>query len=469
MSETQDEKSKKSRKRDISDAVQGGTKLSLIYAGAVPMEGDAAPDDDLGTLERPNPDHPARHKIREGMALTPKGEAKGTLANLLIMLAEDPQFAELRSSAMGGRPYLGKDEGQLDDLIAKVAVFAQRAYGLGAGGQAIGSAITAVASQRRFYPPRDWLMSLEPWDGVERLQRAPWDLMGAESENGVIGIYFRRWMIGAVARMMRPGCKMENVIVLQGLQGARKTSMVEALFSNEWTISNLPDGKDGEMQVALAWAIELGEMVVFNRRQVNELKEWFSRAKDTFRRPFAADVTQTPRHCVFVGSTNAKGILTDPTGSRRYWVIPVGKVDLEGIKAARRQLFAEALQLYSAGEQWWLTEQEDAWREEDAVEWVPEHPWAPLVEEWLWDVVRDRSAARKEAIGAGEWIHFRLVDVMLHAVKIPTERTGDHRQIQIMEGVLKGLKAESRAKTPVEQRTAYALPEKTWRWRVPLL
>lgn len=262
---------------------------------------------------------------------------------------------------------------------------------------------------------------------------------------------------------------MENVLVLHGAQGARKTSMVETLFAKGWTVTNLPDGKDGEMQLAMAWAVELGELEVFNRRQVNELKEFFSRSVDTFRAPYGADVRQTPRHCVFVGTTNAKGILRDPTGSRRYWVVPVGKVDLDGIKTARAQLFAEALQLYNAGEQWWLTEQEDTWREEDAVEWAPEHPWEPLVEAWLWDMARERSAARKEGITAGEWVHFRLVDAMLHAAKIPTERTGDHRLIQTMEGVLKGLKAESRVKTPSAQRASYALPEKTWRWQVPLL
>ena len=101
MSETQDKPGKK--KKDIADAVKDGAKLQLIMAGAVPMEGEPV-EEELGTLERPNSDHPARHRIREGMACTPKGEAKGTLANLLIMLAEDPQFAELRSSAMGGRP-----------------------------------------------------------------------------------------------------------------------------------------------------------------------------------------------------------------------------------------------------------------------------------------------------------------------------------------------------------------------------
>lgn len=458
MSEAQGEKPK-NKKKDVSDAVKDGAKLHLIMAGAVPMEGDAAPDDDLGTLERPNPDHPARHAIREGMALTPKGEAKSTYANVLIMLQEDPAFADLRSSALGGRPFLGDEEGQLDDMIARVAVFAQRAYGMGPGAQVLGAAIATVATKRKFYPPREWLEGLEAWDGVARLHEVPWMVMGSPAEEGgVVGAFFRRFMVGAVARMMAPGCKMENVLVLQGAQGARKTSLVEVLFGKPWTLSNLPEGKDGEMQLAMAWAVELGELVVFNRRQVNELKEFFSRSVDTFRAPYGADVRQTPRHCVFVGTTNATGILTDPTGSRRYWVVPVGKIDLELLSAARGQLWAEALALYRAGEQWWLTEEEEAQRREDAGQWVPEHPWSALVEEWLHDLARERG------IKGGEALHFRLVDALLAGVKIPMERVGDFKHVQAMESVLKGLGAESRVKTPSAQRVAHSLPDKTWRW-----
>lgn len=458
MSDLQDKPGKK--KRDVSDAVKDGAKFQLIIAGAVPMDGEPV-EEELGTLERPNPDHPARHKIREGMACTPKGEAKSTYANVLIMLQEDPAFAELRSTALGGRPYLGDERGQLDDMVARVAVFAQRAYGMGPGAQVLGAAITAVATKRKFYPPREYLLGLEPWDGVARLHDAPWHLMSSPSEDGIVGVFFRRWMIGAVARMMQPGCKMENVIVLQGAQGAKKTSVLQELFGKEWTLSDLPEGKDGMMQIATCWLMELGELVTFNRRTVNELKAWFSQERDTFRRPFAADVSDTLRHTVFAGTTNQDGILTDPTGSRRYWVIPVGRrVDLEAVRALRGQLWAEALAAYNAGEQWWLTEEEDSHREVNAKEWTPPHPWEELVRAWLYDRARDLK------LSAGDAFHFTMASALQDGVKIPPERMGDYRHTQAMDGVLKRLGAESRIKTPKEIRASSPLPERTWRWVV---
>ena len=73
--------------------------------------------------------------------------------------------------------------------------------------------------------------------------------------------------------------------------------------------------------------------------------------------------------------------LKDPTGARRFWPVAChGMIDLQGLKQARDQLWAEAVHRFKAGEPWWLetpelealatAEQEarfvaDAWEDDD--------------------------------------------------------------------------------------------------------
>ncbi len=61
------------------------------------------------------------------------------------------------------------------------------------------------------------------------------------------------------------------------------------------------------------------------------------------------------RQCVIVLTTNESQYLKDSTGNRRFWPVAVKSIDIEGLRQARDQLFAEAVHRFQAGEPYWPT------------------------------------------------------------------------------------------------------------------
>src|SRR5690606_20236968 len=92
--------------------------------------------------------------------------------------------------------------------------------------------------------------------------------------------------------------------------------------------------------------------------------------------------------------TNDDDFLADPTGARRYWVIPVvSEIYLEPIRHVRDQLWAEAVARYRAGEIWYLTREEEAELAEVHALFTRRDPWEEPVLDWLERQTGPRSTA----------------------------------------------------------------------------
>jgi predicted P-loop ATPase len=111
-----------------------------------------------------------------------------------------------------------------------------------------------------------------------------------------------------------------------------------------------------------AWFVEWSELeTIFSRRDVSATKAFLSSAVDMLRPPYHRDTQDFPRASIIVGSTNKDEFLSDETGNRRFWVIPVKKkIDVELLAQERNAIWAAAVLAYKSGEQWWLTPEEDA-------------------------------------------------------------------------------------------------------------
>ncbi|MEI7836951.1 MAG: VapE domain-containing protein [Planctomycetota bacterium] len=220
----------------------------------------------------------------------------------------------------------------------------------------IPEAVLRAAHARPFHPVRDYLGGLT-WDGEERLDAWLEDLAGVPRTvySQAVG---RKFMVSAVARAFRPGCKADHVLILEGPQGVGKSTLARILF-DPWFGDELDimGSKDAAMQTAAVWGLEIAELDSMRHSEISRMKAFVSRTDDRFRLPYGRFVETFPRGCVFLGSVNDAQYLRDETGARRFWPVACSAIDLEGARATRDQLWAEAVAAYRKGETWWLDEE----------------------------------------------------------------------------------------------------------------
>lgn len=243
-------------------------------------------------------------------------------------------------------------------------------------------ALRKVCRHRTYDPLHDYLTGLE-WDGTPRLASWLSTYCGAE-ETAYTSEVGMRWCISAVARGLRPGCKADHMLVLEGPQGRRKSSALMALAGPDWFSDALPQmgTKDAQSYLRGKWIIEVGELEAM-RKDVDAIKAFITRQVETFRPAYGREEVTEPRRCVFVGTTNKDDWQRDETGGRRFWPVRVGKIDVLGIDEDRHQLWAEAVALYEAGERWWLEGQVAEQAQAEAADRRPDDPWRASIADAL--------------------------------------------------------------------------------------
>lgn len=162
-------------------------------------------------------------------------------------------------------------------------------------------------------------------------------------------------MIAAVARIMTPGCKADSILVLEGPQGAGKSSALRIL-ADPWFTDEIAEfgSKDAAEQTSGVWLIEVSELEGMGRADVNKVKAFASRSTDRYRPAYGRRPKEFPRQCVMAGTCNLSDYLRDETGNRRFWPVRCGAIDLEGLGNVRDQLWMEAVVAFKSGESWWL-------------------------------------------------------------------------------------------------------------------
>jgi predicted P-loop ATPase len=247
----------------------------------------------------------------------------------------------------------------------------------------VAKAIAYVAAMDRRNEVTAWLDSLE-WDGVPRIDEMFATYFGAP-DNIYTRAAGRNFMIALCARARQPGCKVDNMPVLEGGQGVGKQRILVALAGEQWygeAISAV-DSKDFLMELEGRWIVEIAEMDSIAKSSINAVKRVLSTRTDNYRRPYDRHPKKSPRRAVLVGTTNDKNWGADETGEqRRFWPIAVGRrLDVDGVAAVREQLFAEADQLYREGAKWWLMPDAETRAEQRAR--LDAHPWLGTIEEYL--------------------------------------------------------------------------------------
>ncbi len=215
------------------------------------------------------------------------------------------------------------------------------------------SALRVYAHQHKRNEPRDWFDSLE-WDGKQRINDFFVTHLGAEATL-YSNAASRNFWIGMCARVYRPGCQLDNMVVLEGPQGTFKTSALRAI-GGTWHTEAHESVTSNNFFMALQGKliVEIGELDSFSRAEITKIKHVISNPTDRYRTPYDRISQDHPRQSMFVGTTNETHYLRDSTGGRRFWPIRCGRIDLPAITTDRAQLFAEAAAAYQAGEEWYI-------------------------------------------------------------------------------------------------------------------
>lgn len=309
------------------------------------------------------------------LVVDPKGWAIANHANLAHTIRCHGEWTEtLAYNSFTGRKILLKPipgtpvdrsfkprEIEDRDILSATSWFNRNLFPRAAKSQ-VADAIDDVVFDAIINPVKHFLEDCEAaWDSQSRL--ADWLTLycGVEVEDPMHKQYVEevgiKWAVSAVARVMEPGCKADGVLILEGSQGAGKSTAAKVLAGTEFFGDSLPPmhSKEASGYVRGRWIIELAELANVSKAEVEVVKAFISRSEERFRPPYGRNEVTFPRQCVFIGSTNRTDYLRDDTGNRRFWPVKVGKIDTEGLQRDRVQLWGEAVHRYRKGEKWWLT------------------------------------------------------------------------------------------------------------------
>lgn len=295
-------------------------------------------------------------------------------------------------------PFSPTEPGEWTDLDdARLELWMAEHYGIRRLPEsAIQRGVMLAADQNRFHEVREFLEGLT-WDGTPRLAHWLFLYLGAP-ESDYTRLAGAKYLIGAVARIMRSPApvKVDNVLILEGPQGAGKSSALKTLFSPWFTDAAFEIGStDGYQIIRGMWGVELAELDGLNRAEASRSKAFFTREVDRYRNPYGRKPVNVVRQCVFSGSVNHATYLKDDSGNRRFLPVTCGYIALDELAADREQLWAEALAEYRKGTPWWVRAGEAGVFEEAQDERYIGDAWEDRIRSWL-DDPPDAGGQRNE-------------------------------------------------------------------------
>lgn len=300
---------------------------------------------------------------------TNKGDLRATFLNVKLILENVIGKSVFMSNIFSQRIHYGcstpwnriKGErlANIDSIQVK-AWLAASAWYIDPPTSMVDEVIRHIAHENNYHPVKDYLSSLE-WDGVPRIRTWMKQYLKATGDDLYLETMSEIFLVAAVARIFQPGIKYDCMIILEGEQGAGKSTVGKVLASPEWFFDSPLDLHDKDSSLALQgqWIIEMGELANLRKADVTTIKSFLSRSTDKFRPPFEKSVVDYDRQCVFFGTTNDSVYLKDPTGNRRFFPVKVGdKLDTNGLLKVRDQLWAEAVMSYDCGTKIYLDDDE---------------------------------------------------------------------------------------------------------------
>ena len=240
-------------------------------------------------------------------------------------------FNKIRMNKLAYAPYVfgdlpwssSKNEvrewNNVDD--ANLKMYLEKYYGLRPS-EKIMDALTIVADKHNYNPVTDILEQCwHQWDGQKHIENLLPDYLGVEKSRYTTEV-MKLFMLGAITRAYKPGCKFDYVPIIYGTQGCGKSTFCRALaMDDSWYDDNFNtiEGDKAAEKLRGLWMAELAELLATKKaKELESIKSFLTSRADNYRPPYNRRTESRKRVCVFIGTTNSDHFLTDRTGNRRF-------------------------------------------------------------------------------------------------------------------------------------------------------
>ena len=213
-----------------------------------------------------------------------------------------------------------------------------------------------------YHPYRLYLDELPKWDGVDRVLA----LARRVSENPLWEKEFRIWMLGMTAQWMGiMGDHANSVapLLISTEQGYLKSTFCKSLLPSvlqRYYMDKVDLTSQGNVERRLAemGLLNLDEFDKYSPAKMPLLKNLMQMASLSLCKAYQKNYRSLPRIASFIGTSNRKDLLTDPTGSRRFICVVVEHpIDCKAIE--NEQLYAQLKEEVLSGERYWFTKEEE--------------------------------------------------------------------------------------------------------------
>lgn len=214
-----------------------------------------------------------------------------------------------------------------------------------------------------YHPLLSYMNTLPEWDGMDRVT----PLAQRISTKDFWVNSFHRWMLGVTAQWSGHMARCANAVapmLVSSEQGRCKSTFCQLLMPDGlrdyYTDSFELTGQSGcEQKLAQFGLINLDEYDRLSPQKLPLLKTLMQMKKLDFRKSHRSSYSHLPRMASFIGTSNHKDLLTDPTGSRRYLCAEV-KEKIDCTPLEHKQLFAQLKAELDGGERYWFSAEEEA-------------------------------------------------------------------------------------------------------------
>ena len=237
--------------------------------------------------------------------------------------------------------------------------------------------LNLIAGRNRYNPVLEQI-DLSEWDGEDYLGQLI-EILGIREDDTLSQTLLYKWAVQCYQLLHNQiglNVSADGMLVLQGPQGCGKTSFVRQIGIRpdfvklgQWID---PKDKDTMIRCTSAWIVELGEIETTLRSDLERLKAFITAESDEYRLPYARAANKTDRRASFVGTCNSERFLIDPTGSRRFWTIPVENIDLNRLMSFPALRFWRQIKVICAGhpDDFRLTKEEQQQLPIQCITWV---------------------------------------------------------------------------------------------------